>query len=140
MFPGWWMPLYGRVRPHLTTCLIWPQHCFSMKPTLCLPITRRWCLPSSLMNARHVKRYRHDRSRCTVILCRTYILCLIYILSYLLCTEMNTHSDIKSQKCFVPALADSEKHTYFPIMLGKEISTFQTGLFLMVADNSGMKL
>lgn len=66
MFPGWWMPLYGRVRPHLTTCLIWPQHCFSMKPTLCLPITRRWCLPSSLMNTRHVKRYRHDRSRCTV--------------------------------------------------------------------------
>lgn len=61
---------------------------------------------------------------------------------------MNIHLHMKFQKFFVPALADYEKHTYFPIMHGIKTKHFQTGfkcdvkssLFLMVADNSGVKI
>lgn len=62
-----------------------------------------------------VERPRHGRCEPAVIARLTPLSCLICGLFYLLCAEMNTYLHIKSQKCFMPAWAEYEKHTYFPV-------------------------
>lgn len=84
-----------------------------------------------------MQRYRYNKPKLTVILHLIYVSYLIFMLSYLLSAEMNTHLHMKSQKCFVPALAENEKHTCFLIMLGIEITTFQTGFNQIIMISRG---